>query len=218
MSISSGLLKIAIIALSRELPKVYREGIEKAGAKEIEEIINVHAVGAAAVGLASGWIPAAGGMAGMMASTGFVWSMYYRINKKIGIPISKTAAKSLGSAVLSNLAGSCMAIVGGTILATLLSFTGIGNFFSSLIMASMDYAVVLVAGIIYLKLLTGLFKAGKDPANMSGDDLKSHADDVIRQENTKQLLKDAVREYKKKRKDGEVSGKESVTLEEDEKE
>ncbi|MPM28188.1 hypothetical protein SDC9_74707 [bioreactor metagenome] len=212
---NSGALHYAAKALSKELPKAYRKGIEGAGAEEIEEIISVHAVGAAASGLAAGWVPGAGGTAALMASVGFIWSMYYRINKKLGIGLSKTVVKSLGAAVLTNIAGSAMALVGGAALATALSFTGVGNAFSSLIMAALDYAVVLVSGIIYMKILVGLFKAGKDVEKLSSEDLKAAAENVIKNEDVNSMLKDARDSYKKAYKSGEISGKETVDIEEE---
>ncbi|MPM06353.1 hypothetical protein SDC9_52652 [bioreactor metagenome] len=215
MMINSGMLHMAAHVLAKELPKAYRDGMKEADAEEIEEIVNTHAIGAAAAGLAAGWIPGAGGTAALMASAGFVWSMYYRINKKIGIPLSKTVVKSLGAAVLTNLAGTAMALVGGTILATVLSFTGIGNAASSLIMAGLDYAVVLVSGVIYLKLLIRLFKAGNDPSDMSVEDLKSAANHVIQAEDVNQMLQNAKDSYKAAYKSGKITGKESVTLEND---
>lgn len=215
MAINSGMVAVLAHQLSKVLPEVYQTGIKEAGAEKIEEIINVHAIGAAAAGLASGWIPGAGGTAALMASVGFICSMYYRINEKIGIPLSKTVVKSLGAVILTTVAGSAIGLAAGAMLATALSFTGIGNFFSSLIMASLDYAVVLVSGIIYLKLLVGLFKAGNDPASMSESDLKSAAKNVINSEDVNQMLKDAKDAYKKARKEGKVSGKESVVLEDE---
>ena len=215
MSMGMGILLIAIKELVQHAPGAYKEAIEGTGAKEIEEIINTHALGAAAAGLGVAWIPGAGGTAALMAVAGFIWSMYYRINKKIGIPISKAAAKSLGSAVLSNLAANAMLLVGGTVLVTALSFTGIGNVFSSLIMAALDYAVVMVAGVIYLKLLTKLFKAGHDLGSMSDSDLKSAEEGVIRSENVNKMLKDAKKQYTFAYKKGTVSGKETVDLEEE---
>jgi hypothetical protein len=211
----SNMLHAAAHHLAKELPKVYHEFIKETKAEEIEEVINFHAVGAAASGLAAGWIPGAGGTAALMASVGFIWSMYYRINKKIGIPLSKTVVKSLGSAVLTNLASTAIALVGGTVVATALSFTGLGNFASSLIMAGLDYAVVIVSGVIYLKLLTKLFNAGKDLANISAEELKSEAEKIMRTENINQMLKDSKNEYKEAYKSGRVSGKESVTLEDE---
>lgn len=194
---------------------MYREGIKAAKAEEIEEIINIHSIGSAASGLAAGWIPGAGGVAAVMASAGFIWSMYYRINKRLGIPIAKTIVKSLASAILTNLAGAAITLVGGAIVATALSLTGVGNVASSLIMAGLNYAVVMVSGIIYLKLLTGLFRAGKDPTNISFEELKSEADNVIRHENINQMLKDSKNEYIKAYKSGKVTGKESVKLEDE---
>lgn len=213
---NSGMVHHIAKVLAKELPKAYRQGIQEAGAEEIEEIINVHAIGAAASGLAAGWVPGAGGTAALMASVGFIWSMYYRINKKLGIPLSKTVVKSLGAAVLTNLVGSAMALLGGAAIATALSFTGIGNVFSSLIMGALDYAVVLVSGIIYMKILIGLFKAGKDVTKMSSAELKSAAENVIKEEDVNSMLKEARDTYKKAYKSGDITGKEKIDLEKEE--
>lgn len=212
---NSGVVHYAVRTMFKELPVVYRKGIEDSGAENIEEIINVHAMGAAASGLAAGFVPGIGGTAALMASADFIWSMYYRINNKLGIPLSKAVVKSLGAAVLTNLAGSSMALVGGAALATALSFTGIGNVFSSLIMGALDYAVVLVSGIIYMKILVGLFKAGKNVEDLSAEDLKAAAENVIKSEDVNTMLKEARDSYKKAYKAGEVSGKETLDLEED---
>lgn len=209
-----GMEHLVIHAL-RELPKAYREGIDASGAQEIEDILNVHAIGAAATGLATGWIPGAGGTAALMASVGFIWSMYYRINKRMHISVSKTIVKSLASAVLTNLAGTALTLVGGTVLATALSFTGLGNVVSSLIMGAMEYAVVLVSGIIYLKLLVNLFKAGKDPSAMDAEELKAAVTKVIHEENVDQMLKDAKKDYTEAYKAGKVTGKETIDLEDE---
>ena len=161
---STAFLHAATHALARELPHVYRNFIHDIKAEDIEEIINVHA---------------------------------------------------LGAAVLANISGTAISLVGGTVLATALSFTGIGNVLSSVIMAGLDYAVVMVSGVIYLKLLVGLFKAGKDPQRMSADDLSRAAADVVKQENVGQMVKDAQGAYKQARRSGEATGKETVELEKD---
>ncbi len=212
---STAFLHAATRTLTRELPHLYRDFIRDVKAEDIEEIINVHAMGAAAAGLASGWIPGGGGVAASVAAVGFIWSMYYRINKKIGLPMSKNILKSLGAAVLANISGAAMSLAGGIALATALSFTGIGNVAASIIMAGLDYAIVLVSGVIYLKLLVGLFKAGKDPQRMTADDLNKAAANVMKQEDVGQMFKEAQSAYKQARKSGEATGKESVELEND---
>ena len=215
MKIPSVYITKFIQAAVKEGPKLYNNTLKEVGAEEIGEIISVHALGSAASGLASGWIPGAGGTVATIASIGFVWSMYYRINKKLNISISKTILKSLASAILTNIAGSAIALVSGTVIATVLSFTGIGNFASSLIMGALNYAVVLVSGIIYMKLLVGLFKAKNDPSAMSAEDLKSVASEIIRDEDINEMLKKASSEYKRAFKSGKVSGKENIDLEEE---
>lgn len=209
----SRVLQAVVTQFIKELPRMYRSFIKQTNAEEIEEIINVHALGAAASGLAAGWVPGAGGTAALMASVGFIWSMYYRINKKVGIPFSKAIVKSLGSAILTNLAGAAVSLVTGTVIATALSFTGVGNVVSSLIMAGLDYAVVMVSGIVYLKLLTKLFKAGKDLTALSSEDLKAEAEIIMKSENINEMLKKSQKEYREAYKSKKVTGKETIDLE-----
>lgn len=110
---------------------------------DLAQIVKTHALGAAASGVGVAWLPGVGSGASLVAMVGFIWSMYFRINHRLGLKFSKVAVKSLASAVLSNLMQSALSIVGSVALATALSFTGIGNAASSLIMAALDYSVRL---------------------------------------------------------------------------
>ena len=142
--------------------------------------------------------------------TGFIWVMYFRINYRLGLKFSKVAMKSLASAVLSNLMQSAISVVGGVALATLLSLTGIGNAASSLIMAALDYSVVMVGGILYLKLLNGLMGAGNDPAEMTPREIEIQMSDVMKGENIESLLNRESRNYRAGRKSGTITGGETV--------
>lgn len=206
----------AIMTLMKEFPKAQREFLGNAGANEIGDIIINHSLGAAAASAASGWIPGAGGTAALVASVGFIWSMYYRINQRMGISISKNKLKSLASAVVANIASAALSLVAGVAVSTVLTFIpGVGSVASSLIMAALDYGVVFAAGIMYLKMLTRLCKDSTNLDTMSETDLKNAAKTVIESENVKKIIKDAQNEYKTARKNGTVTGKEEVSLEKD---
>lgn len=180
---------------------------------DLAQIVKTHALGAAASGVGVAWLPGVGSGASLVAMVGFIWSMYFRINHRLGLKFSKVAVKSLASAVLSNLMQSALSIVGSVALATALSFTGIGNAASSLIMAALDYSVVMVGGILYLKMLNGLMGAGKDPAEMTPQEMELKMEDIMRGENIEALLKSESRSYKAARKNGTVTGNETVDLE-----
>lgn len=183
---------------------------DKTLSQDLAVIVKKHALGAAGSGLATAWLPGVGSTAALAASVGFIWSMYFRINYRLGLKFSKVAVKSLASAVLSNLAQSAMSVVGGVALGTLLSLTGIGSGAASVIMGAMVYAVVMVGGILYLKLLNGIMGAGKDPAQMTPQEMEIKMNDVMRGENIESLIKDETKRYKADRKNGTITGRETV--------
>ncbi len=120
--------------------------IDKQAAVDVAKIINIHALGAAASGAASGWVPGAGG---------------------------------------------------------------------SIATASAYYATVTVAGVTYINLMSSLSTEGIDVSAMSDEELKERMKNVMEEQNTKKMMKEAQGEYVKARKEGTVSGKETVELEEE---
>lgn len=180
--------------------------------QDLAEIVRKHALGAAASGLGVAWLPGVGSVSALAAMVGFIWSMYFRINYRLGLKFSKVVVKTLASAVLSNLGQSALSIAGSVVLSSLLSLTGIGNAAASLIMAAMDYSIVMVGGILYLKLLNRLMNAGMDPAEMRPQDIEIQMEDIIRGENIEALLRDESRSYKAARRNGDISGNETINL------
>lgn len=181
--------------------------------QDLAEIVKKHALGAAASGVGVAWLPGVGSLAAMASMVGFIWSMYFRINKRLGLKLSKVVLKTLASAVLSNLAQGALSVVGSIVVSSLLSMTGFGNAISSLIMAAVDYSVVMVGGILYLKLINGIMGAGKNPDEMNSTEIEIAMNDVIRNENINALLKKSKEEYTQARKAGTVTGNETIELE-----
>lgn len=194
---------------------VYTTTANENVAEDLADIVNKHALGAAAAGLGVAWLPGAGSLAAAAAVAGFLWSMYFRINNRIGLKLSKVMLKSLASAVLSNLAQAAISITGYSLLASVVSLTGVGGVISSALMAALDYAVVLVGGIIYLKLLNGLFAVGRNPQDMTEEEIKLASKDVIADSNVSQMLKNARDEYKQMSKAGKATLDSKLELEED---
>ena len=110
---------------------LHKSGAEAMG-REIAGIVEKHSIGASAAALGSAWLPGAGSTVALATSAGFVWSMYFRINAKLGVPFHKNILKSVATAIGTNLAG---AAVGTLAISTVLAFTGFGNVGSSLLMA-----------------------------------------------------------------------------------
>jgi len=160
---------------------------------EIAEIVKFHSKGAAASALASAWIPGAGGTAAVLASAGFIWSMYSRIGVKIGLPFGQNVLKSLASGVATNLAAGA---VGAVTIATALSFIpGLGSIGSSVIMGATSYALTLASGYLYLKIMTNIFSKGIDPTTVSEQELKDMAKSVAKDRDVQKVMKGAKAAY-----------------------
>jgi uncharacterized protein (DUF697 family) len=160
---------------------------------EIAEIVKIHSAGAAAAGVAAGWIPGAGGLAAVGISAGFIWSMYGRINAKIGLPLTENVVKSLGTGIATNLAAY---FVGGLITSTVFSLLpGIGSVGASVVVGGTSYALTLASGYVYLKLLANIFLSGNDPTRMDVDSFKRAAENVVASENMKTVIDDAKSSY-----------------------
>lgn len=169
----------------------------------IAEIVKFHSKGAAVAALASGWIPGAGATAAVAISAGFVWTMYGRINVKIDLPLTEHVVKSVASAVATNIAAYA---VGSVVFATAFSLLpGLGNVASAAIVGGTCYALTLASGFVYLKILTNVFKSGKDPSSMTADTLKKFAKTVTENENIKAIIKEAKEAFKTAKDRGEIT-------------
>jgi hypothetical protein len=152
-----------------------------------------HSAGAAAAGVASGWIPGAGGLAAAGICAGFVWTMYGRINAKIGLPMTENLVKSIGTGIATNLGAY---VVGGLITSTIFSMLpGLGSVGASVVVGGTSYALTLGSGYVYLKLLTKLFLSGADPTTMDAESLKKAADAVVASEDMRRVISDAKSGY-----------------------
>lgn len=185
-----------IIHAAKELFEVL-EKVDKLNEKEfgfeVADIISKSAIGATVSGLASAWIPGVGGTIATGICIGFVWRMYLQINKKIGLSLEDHIVKTIASGIITNLAG---AIVGSLILVTVFScIPGLGNISASIIMGGVCYAITLVSGIVYIKILTNVF-IRKKQQDISAEDIKKEYDNIDK-EKIKEMLKEQIKEGKK---------------------
>lgn len=114
--------------------------------EDIASIVKLHAKIAAA----SAWLPVAG--LDVVAATANVWTMYVRINNKLGLKFSENKMKSIGSAVVSNLAQNIAVIAAGEVAKASIPF--IGNLWAGAAMTGALYAMTLTSGYIYLKAIS----------------------------------------------------------------
>ena len=166
---------------------------------KIEKIILTHSVTAATVGLAGGFLPGAGAVIATVASTGAIWSMYYRLCQELGIKISQNILKTLSSAILTNIATNLGILLAGELAATFLP--GV----SLVVSAAACYGITYLAGFLFMKLLVNLFKAGKNPSAMTAEELAAAGKEAVRQENCKDIFRNAREEAKQKIRNGEIS-------------
>ena len=170
---------------------------------KIEDIITKHAKAAAATALGAGIatfiFPVASAVVDVLVSTGIIWSMYSRISRELGIPMSKNLLKTLGSAFLSNI----VANLGGALLLelTVSCVPAVGVAAS----AAICYGITYLAGCLFIKLLVNVFKAGKRPEMMTEAELKELGKKTSAEVNCKKIFKDAQNEAKERIKKGEIT-------------
>lgn len=163
---------------------------------EVKQAIIKNSIGAAASSLASGFLPGVGATVATAISVGFIWRMYYQINQTLGISVSKNILKSVASALLTNLLTGLGAILFADIAATVLSLIpGLGSFSAAALVGAANYGLVYVSGLIYIKMLTGLFKAKKDISFMSPDEIATYMKTTL--DENKDEIKEEFKEAKK---------------------
>ena len=175
--------------------KLMDKVVDKNMPERIAKIIKFHSKGAAIAAISSGWIPGAGGAIAITISSGFIWTMYIRINEQINIPIAKNILKSLASGIATNLATYAL---GSLIISSTISiFPGIGSASAAVLIGSICYALTLASGYIYLKMLTKIFESGKNPMTYKERELKNVAKEVTKPNEIKDFINKAKKKYKK---------------------
>ena len=158
--------------------------IDKALPIRLANIVKLHSLASAIIAALIAWVPAFGPITASLLSVICIWSMYFRINKSIDISQIKNLFRTLISGAASNLAAYIIAIL----VATALSFTFIIN---DIIMIFVTYYLTLACGILYLKLLTKVFKAGQDPVLLSMDHINQLVNEVKNHDDIKPCIDDA---------------------------
>ena len=119
--------------------------------QEIVDVVKLHSK----LAVGSALIPVPG--ADVAAGAANIWTMYGRVNSKVGISIKDNVLKTVGSGVVTNLA-SYMAMAGlGSVIKAI---PGLGTVTGTALMSASLYAVTLASGYIYVKALTLLANKG----------------------------------------------------------
>ena len=173
-----------------ELVEAMNKQAESMLPSEIADVVKLHS----GIAVGSAWIPLPG--VDVAVGAGNIWSMYVRINKKIGLSIKDNVLKTIASGVLTNLAGYA-AVTG---VASALKFIpGIGSVGGGVVLSASLYAITLCSGWVYLKAL--LLLAKKNNGNINIGELGSAIKDIMKDEDTIKNFIDAAKDdYKNDKK------------------
>lgn len=155
MSSEQQLLKASI-----KLVQALDKGADKILPQQIVDIVKLHSK----LAVGSSFIPVPG--LDLAGAAGSIWSMYVRINNKIGIPFGENVVKSLASGVATNLA-SYVAVSG--VASALKLIPGFGTVAGAIVMTAASYAATLASGWLYLQALT--IAAQKKGGSFTMDDI-----------------------------------------------
>ena len=158
--------------------------------EKISGIVKVHALLCTVAAFVGGFLSDGMEIAAMIVMNISLWSMYFRINRALGLKFWKTFLKSLGAAFLSNIGQNVIGFISMIILEALSSnFSLFGGITAIIIAVVMNFVAVVLGGIIYIKLLTKLFSAGKKRSETIESDLKYAVKSVLKEEDISSMLK-----------------------------
>ena len=187
-TVGQGILLDVADALLEAIIDYYGDGeyVRTFQSKELADCVIQHAAAAGIAAMAGGILPGVGSVIATGISVGAIWSMYIRICKIIKIDLGKNKLKALASAVLTNIA---------TQLAGMLAIGVAASFVpgaSILVCGAGNFAVVYIAGIIFLNALTQLFHLyRKDIKNMDAKEWENSIKASAKGINMKRLFKEA---------------------------
>ncbi len=164
-------------------------------AKKAVKTIRQHAVVSATCGLAV-VVPGAD----LLAFVANTWTMYARINKALGISLSKNILKSIATAVGTNVVSIIPGMAIGSLAGSLMkAFPGLGTLGGMAVSGTTYYAISTVMGWIYLKGITILVSSNQA---LDAENLKAATKQVAKdKEFVKNIYESAKEDYKNKKQD-----------------
>ena len=163
--------------------------------KELQKIVLQHSVVAAMSAGVAGSFPGVGAVVATGISGTAILAMYVRLAKALGVTFKKGALKALASGIVADLSAT---IVTNLVAIAVVSFVpGIGTATAATLSLALNFALVYLAAIIFLKMLSAILNAGEDISEMSEEELKNVADSVKEDIDMKSAIKEAKEEFKK---------------------
>lgn len=186
MNSEEKILKVAV-----KLVKLINKEADKLLPQEIVSAVKTHS----ALAVGSAWIPVPG--VDIAAGAANIWSMYARINHKIGLPFGENLMKSIASGVATNLAGY---LTMSGIASALKFIPGLGTIGGAAIESVALYAITLTSGYIYLEALCKLTEK-KNINSVTIDEVSNSVNKVLTEDSEiKEFMDEAKKEYRKNRK------------------
>ena len=199
MLISHGMLVAAAYALKEYMSSgAYAENFDS---RELADIVVVHSAAAGVAAMAAGVLPGVGSIIASGIAVGAIWSMYVMIGKYLHLTLGKDLWKAIGSAVIANIVTQ---LAGVLVLELAVGFIPGASIIAA---GVVNFGVTYVAGIIFLKALTEIFKAGGDPNNMTCDQVKKKFNEAAKSVNVKDAFSEAKSTFSKMKKEGTLNEK-----------
>ena len=198
---SSGLLMAASDRLLEAVMQYYESGeyVKPFSSKEVADCV-VHHAAACGVAAMVAAAPSVMGLGFLLASgiaAGAIWAMYIKICKLIGATFSKNKLKAISSAVLTNLVTQLAGVFAINFASTLVPGAGV------VVCGVGHFAICYFAGLIFLNVLTRLFKVRRqDAENMSAEEWKAYIKDAFASIDKKAVIKEAKNLFTDMRNDG----------------
>lgn len=172
------------------------EYVKVFSSKELADCVVYHAAAAGAAAMAAGVLPGVGSVISAGIATGAVWRMYIKICQIIGSSFGENKLKAISSAVVTNLITQLAGMYAIQFAASFIPGAGI------VIVGVGNFTVTYFAGIVFLNVLTEIFKV--DRKDIDTDNIDETIKQSIASFDKKALLKEAGKVFKQMLKDGSL--------------
>lgn len=197
--------KLFLYLALRNLDKAMKETLDGTKIESIKETIAGFATASAVASMAAGMLPGVASVVAMLTQAGFIWGTYVKINKTLGISMSENTAKFISSAVLTNIVTSAGTLLATYATAAIIAFIPfVAQVAGAAINGALGYIIVYAAAIIYLQLISKMMQPNGTLKVAENDDTKRIIQDIIKENNIEELIKEGRNSYKKAKADGDI--------------
>lgn len=187
----------------QELDKKMQGILNGTKIESIKETISYYAIASALASMAAAVIPGGGGVIAAAAQVGFVWATYVKINKAIGLSMSKETAKFIGNAILTNLVTYYGTMIVGHILAGVFALIPVaGSALAAAEEGVIGYTVIYISAYIYLRLITRVARPDGTIDVANKDKTSDIIKEILAREDMKGLIKEGAKQFKDAQKSG----------------